>query len=790
LALRVADLLVVLSGDTKGFENAMQRVAKNTQALGSKMQSVGNNLTMKVALPLAAVGAASAKMAADFDDSLNRMVSLVGIARDQVNAWRGDVRETAKATGQSANDLAEAMFFITSAGARGKTAMEILKASAQAAKIGLGETKNVAFAAVSAVNAYGAANLDASEAVAILVKTVREGNLEASTLAPTLGRVLPIASELGVSFNQVGAAYAAMTRLGVNAEESATMLRSVMATLLKPTKGARDQLEAFGLSASGLRTQLREKGLLDVLLTLRQRFGDNEEAMTKVFPNVRALSGVLNLVGANAEKTQEIFDSLAKTTSEDLALAAQEAEVSYKVRFNKALQTVKDSFLELGDKILPTVVPLFERIAGAVENVTMVLGNMSPVTKGFLAFFATLGLVVPPLIILLGTFIKSVGVLAAAMSTYTKATGVATMATNGFTISSARATAQTGLMSQAMFTASTAGHKLRGMLGSGGLLAVLVSLIPLAYDLGKAMAGMFDPAMDPMSEFAEELAGNGALFAMTIDQLELQKKKLGLVGDEWKINTQHTKDNARALAEMHDKLQQEIQARIRQRDTLEEVNEEADKEQRRMDRVKEALLAQKQQIDATTEALREKYNVVTRSDVIKAIQDQVRDYKKLKDLGIDLGEGAGDFGDQLITNLENVKRYKVPWSELGEGVKEMSAELAQKQVPALQQLVTDIGSMGPAYEQMMPAITGAMTEMTDALTGELIKLPDMLGQAAGEAAERVKAELGGGFMGAGEEGTQAIKNKMDELQEYANSHPLVWPIKPVTDAPPQGGDLP
>ena len=209
-----------------------------------------------------------------------------------------------------------------------------------------------------------------------------------------------------------------------------------------------------------------------------------------------------------------------------------------------------------------------------------------------------------------------------------------------------------------------------------------------------------------------------------------------------------------------------------------------------MDRVKEALLRQKKQIDDTTEALREKYNVVTRQDVLTALSQQVKDYQEMKKLGIDLGEGAGDFGEQLKANLEVAKRYKIPWDHMGEGVKEMSKELAEKQVPGMQKLTEQIGSLGPAYEQMMPAITGAMTGMTDALTGELIQLPDKLGQAAGQAAERVKAELGGGFRGAGEEGVQSMKEKMDELQDYANQHPLKWPIKPVSDIPPQGGDLP
>ncbi|BCV00221.1 MAG: hypothetical protein CM15mV33_840 [uncultured marine virus] len=65
-------------------------------------------------------------------------------------------RSAASETGRGPQELADAMFFIASAGLRGATAMEVLNASAKAAAIGLGQTKAVADAATSAVNAYGA----------------------------------------------------------------------------------------------------------------------------------------------------------------------------------------------------------------------------------------------------------------------------------------------------------------------------------------------------------------------------------------------------------------------------------------------------------------------------------------------------------------------------------------------------------------------------------------------------------------------------------------------------------
>ena len=107
--------------------------------------------------------------------------------------------------------------------------------------------------ATSALNAYGIENLSASQATDILTAAVREGKLSADSLAQSMGTVLPVASQLGVGFNEVGATFAAMSRTGTDAAMAATQIRGVLFALLKPTKQAKDTLEEFGLSAAGLR---------------------------------------------------------------------------------------------------------------------------------------------------------------------------------------------------------------------------------------------------------------------------------------------------------------------------------------------------------------------------------------------------------------------------------------------------------------------------------------------------------------------------------------------------------
>ena len=147
-----------------------------------------------------------------------------------------------QSVGKGPRELADALFFITSAGLEGEQALRALEAAAKGSAIGLGDTATVADALTSAMNAYGAETLSAEMATAILVATVREGKVEADQLAGSLGKIIPIASEMGVSFDQVGAAIAAMTRLGLDANVSTTGLRALFSGLLQDSPKVRKGL--------------------------------------------------------------------------------------------------------------------------------------------------------------------------------------------------------------------------------------------------------------------------------------------------------------------------------------------------------------------------------------------------------------------------------------------------------------------------------------------------------------------------------------------------------------------
>lgn len=415
------------SADLSSARSAGDNFAKNfsskMQSIGDSIQKTGAALTKYITGPLTIATTAVFKFGKDFEKELSKVVGLVGVARKQVDEWGNEILDLAPQLGKAPKELAEALFFVTSAGIKGAEAMDVLTKAGKASAAGLGETKTIADLVTSAMNAYGKENLSAAKATDIIAMAVRQGKAEAAELAASMGQVLPLASEMGVTFDQVAAAQASMTRTGTNASEAATQLKSIMAGLIKPSKQAEEQLEAMGTSSSELRKQIKNKGLLKTLGELRKmtkKYG--EEAMARVFPNIRALMGVLDLMGSNAESNVEIFKEVADSTGtlEDAFSAASE---TLDFKWNQALSKGKATAITFFSALKERMIPVFEIVMNVLDFVIAKFKSLPDGVKdgimSFLGIIATIGPVLLGVATVVGLVAGTIGAIGAAVSTLT-----------------------------------------------------------------------------------------------------------------------------------------------------------------------------------------------------------------------------------------------------------------------------------------------------------------------------------------------------------------------------------
>lgn len=405
-----SNLKINITGDSSKLKNALSSANSQMNAFGKKMQSVGRSMSTQLTLPIVAAGAAATKLALDFDKSMTQIESLVGIAANEVAKMGEAAKTMATETGRSANEAGEALFFITSAGLRGAEATNVLNASLKAAAVGLGETKTIADLATSAMNAYGVENLNATGATDILVAAVREGKLEASELAGAMGGVIPIASNMGVGFDEVGAALAAMSRTGTNAAVGATQLTAILASLKKPTMQSAEAMLALGTSQEQISQSLAEKGLMPTLLDLSARLKAAGMDATAIFPNIRALKGVLDLTGKGAEDNVKIFDALSNTmgaTDE----AFQKTSESASFKFAQGMATMKNSLMEIGQIVLPAVIKAVTKLSSFIKGLSDSFKNLSPQTQNIILTLTGILAAAGPLLVIFGKLMTGISAL-------------------------------------------------------------------------------------------------------------------------------------------------------------------------------------------------------------------------------------------------------------------------------------------------------------------------------------------------------------------------------------------
>jgi len=385
MALNVGELVASLKMNTTEFQSGLRRAQGALGELSGQMEKTGKSMTTKLTLPLLGVAAAAVKLADDFELEMSRIQGLVGATGDEVAAMSDDILELAGDVGKAPRELAEAMFAIQSAGIKGAAATEALTIAAKAATAGLGSTRDVALAAASAMNAYGQAELSATQATDILTATVKEGNLAAAELASSIGKVIPVSAAAGVGLDEVGAAIALITRNGANAAEATTQVRAMLLSLNAPTKRVQAVFEAAGISADGLRQVLAEDGLIAALRMVERAAKGDASVMRQLLGSSEALSGALTLLNGDAETVAAVFDSVATSagiTQDAFDVAANTSSV----QFQMALQRMKAALIDLGAVLSPILtaatnavgdfVSIISSMSGGEQRLLLVLGGI------------------------------------------------------------------------------------------------------------------------------------------------------------------------------------------------------------------------------------------------------------------------------------------------------------------------------------------------------------------------------------------------------------------------------
>lgn len=385
MATTAAILDILVRAQTASATANLTRLDGQMRGTASRADAYGRRIATGIkygALAAGVAGAASAKMAVDFDRSMRNVNSIAQLPEKQLDRLGDQVTDLAGKTAQAPLTISEGLYDLVSSGFDANKSMKVLTASAKGATAGLTDTATSTKAVAAVLNAYHQPASKASKVTDTLFRTVDRGVISFEDLSSTIGDVLPFASSLGVKLSEVGAATATMTKAGISPSETMTRLKAIMSSLLKPSEDLTATISDIGYDSG--EAMVKTLGLQGTLEALSKATGGSKTEMAALFPNIRALGGALALTGENTRAAEKDLRMMADASgATDRALSEQSKSIAY--RWNKLQAQAKSLAIDFGEELLPAIGDVIDILTSPKltldEKIAKLGGKLADVVK-------------------------------------------------------------------------------------------------------------------------------------------------------------------------------------------------------------------------------------------------------------------------------------------------------------------------------------------------------------------------------------------------------------------------
>ncbi len=353
--------LNILITATDKASKALADITARTKAMSDQFSKAGK-VMMGVGL---AIGGITVKAAADFDSAMREVNTMMVLTEGEFAAFKDEVRGVSREMGVSAVKSAEAMYDAISAGIPKENAAEFLKVATKAAIGGITETAIAVDGLTTVLNAFKKPVADAGQVADVMFQAVNLGKVTFEELAGTMNIAAPIAASLGVSFEELMAGVATLTKQGATGSIAMTQMRSAMVALITPNAQMNDLLAKLGYQSG--KALLEAKGLSGALGALREAANNDETALAAAMGRVEGLNAVLGLTGANAQTAASDLDAMSTATG-STEKAVEQMDKTLSRQLDNLRSQMTDTAIVLGETLMPHVLSLVDKVSTVAEK--------------------------------------------------------------------------------------------------------------------------------------------------------------------------------------------------------------------------------------------------------------------------------------------------------------------------------------------------------------------------------------------------------------------------------------
>lgn len=410
--------IAATEAELKKLENEYKSLgsvgAQQVAALGSKMDAfgqkiagVGDKLTTRLTLPLAALGAAAVKNFAETDKTMQLTNATMGNSTEQAQLLDKAMKDAAANSTFGMSDAATATLNFARAGLSAEQAAAALAPSMNLAAGEGGDLDTVSAGLVATINGFHGSFEQAAQYADVFANACNNSALDVNSLSSAMSVAAPIFSAAGYTVNDAALYMGVMANNGIEADKAANSLKTGLSRLVSPAKEGAQMMSQLGIEVTNADGTMKDS--VTIQHELHDAFSQLSEseqiaAASAIFGKNQMAPwlALINTAPGDVDALSEALE--VEGTTSEMAAAMMGG-------FGGSLEKLKSSadvaLNSLGGALAPTISKVADALQKAVDWFNALPASMQTTIATALLIVAALG----PVLAIGGRLISGIGKL-------------------------------------------------------------------------------------------------------------------------------------------------------------------------------------------------------------------------------------------------------------------------------------------------------------------------------------------------------------------------------------------
>lgn len=372
---------------TGGLGAAFAGLGEMADGLGSQMQAMMGPIMMVGTIAALAGGQIIGMgMSGQKGEALLR--GMAGASQQDIQGLQQDALQL----GETMDQASAGFYEVESAGYAGADALKVFDAASKLAEGGGASQQDMMSGLTAIMHDYNASADDATQYTDLMAEAIVRGKQSAQDFASNIGPLAAVASNLGISFDQVTAAEATMTQINPHVRQDTQELQSLFQFLSPTMGGVVDKAKSLGLAFDEQKySSLDLIGKLQYLADLAG--GTNTKAFAELTGGAMGSKAAIDLLQNGAKSFTDNLNAMKNSTG-----ATQNAFDQFENTVPAHLDKVGAAFsifsTKFMDAIGPKVIPIIDHLSSAVSTMgDWILAHTDLLVPALSALAAVIGTV-------------------------------------------------------------------------------------------------------------------------------------------------------------------------------------------------------------------------------------------------------------------------------------------------------------------------------------------------------------------------------------------------------------